>query len=126
MTPHDHRFSLPSEVTPHDMKTCALCQAPAYATSNTECNQATIHHTLETLVANGVLRKVRDEHGEITYIEYAKGICAKCGATFEIAHPEISSTFCESCGYLQHTDDARARFRQSFTILISDQWIGKR
>jgi hypothetical protein len=62
---------LPSEVQPHDMKTCALCQFPAYAVDGTP-NMPAIHHTVETLVANGLLRKLRKSNGEIAYIERNK------------------------------------------------------
>lgn len=109
--PHTHKDFLPSEVEPHNTKECSLCQAPVFLDSG-EPNIVAVHHSLETQVANGILRKLRNQYGEITYIEYAKGVCVKCGAVFGIAHPEIAMTFCESCSAFQDTEEARARFRE--------------
>lgn len=66
--------SIPSEVEPHDMKTCPLCQSPAMRSSlaaEGEVNMKAIHHTLETMVANGYLRKVM-KNGEVAYTQVEK------------------------------------------------------
>lgn len=109
--PHTHKDSLPSEVEPHDMMNSSHVDLTAITVDGC-LTESTVLCALETQVANGLLRKLRNQFGEITYIEYAKGVCGKCVVVFDIAHPEIAMTFCESCNAFQDTEEARARFLQ--------------